>query len=62
MHPLIDQPRGEGDEEGVPLVVAPCGCHGSAHLLQEVAHGDEEGPQQATWHIIVVVSYQLKGA
>ena len=29
MHPLIDQPRGEGDEEGVPLGVAPCGCHGS---------------------------------
>ena len=61
MHSLIDQPRGEGDEEGVPLGVAPCGCDGSAYPLQEVAH-DEEGPQQATWHIIVVVSYHLQGA
>ena len=43
MHPIIDQPRGEGDEEGVPHVVAPSGCHGSAHLLQEVAPSDEEG-------------------
>ena len=39
---LVYQPREEGHEEGAPPSVASCGSDGSAHLLQQVAPGDEE--------------------
>ena len=53
---LVYQPREEGHEEGASPSVAPCGSDGSAHLLQQAAPGDEEGPQQATWDIFIVIS------
>ena len=58
---LVYQPREEGHEEGAPPSVASCGSDGSAHLLQQVAPGDEEGPQQATWDIFIVNCW-FKGA
>ena len=48
LYALVNQPRGKGPEEGAPPGVASCGSDGSAHILQQVAPDDEEGPQQAT--------------
>ena len=61
LYTLVDQARGEGHEEGAPPRVASIGSNGSAHVLQQVAPGDEEGPQQATWDIFIVNCW-FKGA